>query len=162
MSECQLWLLRQARAEHHSADGRDISRPLHEAGKTACRHLNRWLRQMDPSDLPEKVLVSPSLRTRETAELVLDGIDLPVHSHERLWLAEAGELLHIAETSLQDLNRLMLIAHNPGLETLTRMLSGAAPAAGFQPGTLIVLGLARPLTRRPARTLQLVEAREST
>ncbi len=156
MSDCELWLLRHARAEDTSPDGRDRSRPLHEVGRQACSNLNHWLAQSESTRLPEQVLVSPATRTRETAELALDGLDLPVHVHERLWLASAGDLLQIAEHGLANLNRLMLIAHNPGLESLARVLGGQLPASGFKPGTLIVLGLDKPLTRRPAQTLQVL------
>lgn len=162
MSDCELWLLRHARAEDFSPDGRDRSRPLHAAGRQACSNLNLRLVQTEATRLPEQVLVSPAARTRETAELVLNGLDLPVHVDERLWLASAGDLQEIAEHGLTNRKRLMLIAHNPGLENLARILGGVLPVSGFKPGTLVVLGLDKPLTQRPAQTLQVLEAREST
>ena len=162
MNQCELWLLRHARAEPESPDGRDRSRQLHKAGRQVCYHLNRWLGQSTGLDLPERVVVSPAVRTRETAELALHGLDLPVEIDQRLWLASAEVLLEIAEYCLRDCSSLMMIGHNPGLEELIRHLGGALPVTGLKPGMLIVLRLPLPLSARSAQTLQVLEANESS
>ncbi|TVQ41117.1 MAG: hypothetical protein EA370_02660 [Wenzhouxiangella sp.] len=161
MNTREFWLLRHARAELHSQDGRDRSRQLHAAGRRACASLNHWLKSCGMA-LPEQVLVSPAVRTRETADLALAGLDLNIQVDQRLWLASADDLLAIAASSLQSCQRLMLIGHNPGLEDLVHHLGGRLPVTGLKPATLVVLSLALPLTAGQARTLQLLEASEST
>ena len=162
MMECDLWLLRHARAELDSPDGQDRSRILHASGRHACTNLNRWLLASRELKLPDQVLVSPSARTRETAELALRDLALPVRIDPRLWLASAGELLDLADKACKRHSSLMLIGHNPGLEELIRHLGGTLPATGLKPGTLAVLRLTRPLGASRGQMLQLLEANESS
>jgi len=152
----KLWLLRHARAEQHSESGRDIDRPLSASGITACRHLNAWLRER-ASSLPASARVSPSHRTRETAEKVLDGLKVRQVIDENLWLASAGQLHDQIERAGRS-DALWLIGHNPGLESLISMLGAAIPTPGLKPGTLVVLDLAE---QRAAKILHWIAPIES-
>ncbi|MBB6087483.1 SixA phosphatase family protein [Wenzhouxiangella marina] len=152
----RLWILRHARAEDHSPTGRDQDRALSARGQLACRHLNRWLRETD-LELPARVRVSPSRRTRQTAELAL--ADLPVGRliDESLWLAPCSDLLDQIRTARPD-GELWLIGHNPGLEELIARLGAELPVPGLKPGTLVVLDLPE---KGPASILQIVPPSES-
>jgi phosphohistidine phosphatase len=159
----KLWILRHAKAEAHSATGRDQDRPLAQAGQRASRALNRWLADSGPV-LPEVILVSPATRTRQTATLALAGIDGPEAGLcDALWMASTRELAELIETQgAAGTDSLMLIGHNPGLEDLVMRLGGRLPVHGLKPGTLVVMEVALPLKPGSAETLQLVEARELT
>jgi phosphohistidine phosphatase len=159
----RLWILRHAKAETHSATGRDQDRPLAQAGQLACRRLNRWLAESGLAG-PELILVSPAARTRQTATLALAGLD---HSEARLsealWMASTGELVELIEQhGARGTDSLMLVGHNPGLEDLVVRRGGHLPVHGLKPGTLVVLDLALPLVAGSAETVQMVEARELT
>ncbi len=155
----KLWILRHARAEADSLTGRDRDRPLAAAGRTACNHLNAWIRDSG-RDLPAQIRVSPARRTIETAELVLAGLKSPALTRdESLWSATTGDLLKLIEQARG--NELMLIGHNPGLEEVLRFLGAALPPTGLKPGTLVILEVERPPGRGPAVTDQVVAPIES-
>lgn len=155
----KLWILRHARAEPNSDSGRDRDRALSPAGRACCRHLNELLASGETC-LPGRILVSPATRTRETAALVLKGLKAtrPELTPE-LWMAEASTLIDLVETRSDE--SLMLVGHNPGLETLAKHLGGRLPVTGLKPGTLVLLELDRPVAAGRARTVQVVEPNES-
>jgi probable phosphoglycerate mutase len=70
---------------------RDADVPLSDTGKQQAEAVGRWLG--DPSTpRPDLVVVSPYLRTRQTAEIALQGLDVPRVLDERLRDRELGIL----------------------------------------------------------------------
>lgn len=83
------------RAERHGAEEIDIAErdadvPLSQTGCDQARALNAYLRKWEQP--PTVVVASPYLRARQTAELALAGLDLPVLVDERLRDRELGVL----------------------------------------------------------------------
>ncbi len=64
----KIHLLRHAEAEEASPSGRDADRRLTEAGRKRMRLVSRAIARMDPGY--DAVLVSPFVRSRQTAEPV--------------------------------------------------------------------------------------------
>lgn len=125
----QLILVRHARARDAEPGQQDRDRPLHRSGREQCRFLEEWLRSHVAADA--EVFTSPAVRARQTASEILDDwFEGPVHVDERLWAATPARLMQVvAETR----GNLVLIAHNPGLESLQRVLTGhllPIPTAG--------------------------------
>jgi phosphohistidine phosphatase len=140
----QLWIVRHAKARQPLADEWDRDRPLTETGREDARRLNTWLQDCG-RPLPDRVLVSPAVRTRQTAERVLNGLAMrPPVFDERLWEADDEDLVEILSEQAEEVDRLMLIAHNPGLEWLVRWLTGQRLTLGLQPGALVIVNLAQP------------------
>lgn len=114
-------LLRHAKASSE-VEAADIERPLHPRGQADAQELFEWLQQHPLA--VERVLVSPSLRTRQTWDRLNDAIDAgEVQEDNNLYLASAGELHHIIQQQPDTVRSLMLIAHNPGLQQLAAMLT---------------------------------------
>lgn len=156
----RLWILRHAQAEPDSDSGRDRDRRLSPSGRRCCQHLNQVIAASDGWP-PERILVSPAVRTRETAALALKGLKVPTPEIDSsLWMADVPTLIDRIE-SLDD-RRLMLIGHNPGLEALVKTLGGSLPVPGLKPGTLVVLQFNRPVGSSSASTFQVVEPNESS
>lgn len=133
-----LWLLRHARARAKTSDERDHDRPLTDSGRATARRLGEWIRQSDLT-VPTTVRVSPALRTRETARLMLDGLEAPEQVIEdALWDALEEDLVGVLNRS-RDAESLLLVGHNPGFEWLVQWLSGKRPRLGMQPGTLVIM-----------------------
>jgi len=65
----ELILLRHAHAETAAANQADTDRPLSRQGIAEAEAAGQWLKEH--GYLPDRVLVSPSRRTRETLEEVL-------------------------------------------------------------------------------------------
>ena len=68
----ELILLRHAHAEPASTGQADLDRPLSPEGLAEAEAAGRWMRENQL--VPDRVLCSPSRRTRETLEAVLAAV----------------------------------------------------------------------------------------
>lgn len=136
----ELILLRHAHAEGAGAGMDDIDRPLSAEGVREARAAGDWLREQDW--LPERVLVSPSTRTRQTLLELGELGDAEVGDAPGIYEASVGELIALADAN-RDAGRLMLIGHNPGLEQLVALLSSGQSGdhRGMPPAGIAVLRL---------------------
>ncbi|HVJ55784.1 MAG TPA: histidine phosphatase family protein [Aliidongia sp.] len=123
-----LTILRHAKAVEASSDLDDHERPLRERGLRQGVQVG----QDTAGALPDLVLCSTALRTRETfASLVRGWRTTPPVRYERgLYLAGATALRRQIELAPDSLERIWLIGHNPGVHDLARQL--AEHAAGRQ------------------------------
>lgn len=113
-----LTLFRHAKTERDSVTGEDFDRRLAERGRADAARMGGEMRMLGLGfDL---VLASPAARAAETAELA----GLSPRFDRRIYDASAGELLAIAQETANDIDRLMLIGHNPGFERLASRLAG--------------------------------------
>lgn len=119
----KLILLRHAKSSWKDTSLDDHDRPLNARGNAAAPVIGKWL--ADRGHRPDIVLCSSSVRTRETAEKLattMPSLPDPV-IEEGLYHAAPGTML----TRLRELpatcQTAMIIGHQPGLSTLTRMLA---------------------------------------
>jgi len=100
--------------------------------------VGHWL--LERALVPQRIVSSTALRARSTAEVVAksSGFSGKLELNEELYLASAGELLNHAREASDDYHSLMLVAHNPGMEDLVRILSGRPEP--FPTGALAVFG----------------------
>jgi phosphohistidine phosphatase len=108
--------------------GRDDSdRPLTKVGAAECLHVAHWLNTHELA--PDHTLVSSALRTRQSWEIVHDNLDRPpsFDVHNDLYLAAPGTLLARISALPSTVQTALVMAHNPGVEELARMLAGPSP-----------------------------------
>lgn len=119
----RLMLLRHAKS-NWPAGVADRDRPLASRGRAAAPVMGRYL--AEELLLPDLVLVSPSLRTCETWELVASMLpEKPAMRHEpRIYEAPSERLLAVVQETQRDVRTLLLIGHNPGSEELAALLTG--------------------------------------
>jgi phosphohistidine phosphatase SixA len=141
----ELILLRHAHAESAPteavADQTDIDRPLSRQGIAEAEAAGRWLKEH--GYLPDRVLVSPARRTRETLEEVLKQLGyVEQRQEQRIYDATPGTLMQVAD-ELRDVARVMLVGHNPGLEQMAALLSSGQSGEfrGMPAGAIAVLHL---------------------
>jgi phosphohistidine phosphatase len=75
--------------------------------------------------VPDLVLFSPAVRTRETAEILRTALGLPLQAFREvgaLYLAAPPVLRAQIATVEPSVHRLMIIGHNPGLSELAEEL----------------------------------------
>jgi phosphohistidine phosphatase len=125
-----LFLLRHAKASPGGPALDDHERPLAERGVGDCARVGGWLAER--ATLPEHVLCSSSVRTRDTAERVLACLPSPppLEVDEALYLASLEALLGRLRALDPALERVLLVGHNPGMQDLVLCLSdGSHPEA---------------------------------
>ncbi|MFB7088342.1 histidine phosphatase family protein [Streptomyces sp. NPDC056296] len=104
----------------------DHDRPLAGRGRRDAPAAGRALAQSDR--LPDLALSSTALRARQTWELASAqwGTPPPVHYDARLYAAGVPDLLEAVREVPADIETLLLVGHNPGLEELVLALAGDA------------------------------------
>jgi phosphohistidine phosphatase len=116
-----LLVLRHAKAEDGAGQS-DKERALTKRGRRAATRVGELLADR----LPDRILSSTSLRTRETVELLTKAAAYfgPIEFSDALYLAEPSAYLKAARERGGDAQCLMLVGHNPGLEDLVTELTG--------------------------------------
>lgn len=101
----------------------DPERPLNARGRRDAPRMALLL--ASEGLIPEHVLCSDAERTRETLVWMEDALErsLPQTLLARLYHAGLGDLLD-AIADGPDVERLLILGHNPGLETLLEHLTG--------------------------------------
>jgi phosphohistidine phosphatase len=121
-----LTLLRHAKSGWDDPIASDFDRPLNPRGRRAARTVALEMRRLGLGF--DHVLASPARRVVETIEAVAGEFGpLPATYDERLYLASPQTLLDVVHEAPADAERLLLVGHNPGLESLALALAGAGP-----------------------------------
>ncbi len=134
-----LILLRHAHAEPASEGQSDIDRALSAEGLAEAEAAGRWL--VEQGLTPDRVLCSPARRTRETLEAVLRSVGyVEQRLADGIYEASAGALAELADEH-REVQRLMLVGHNPGMERLAALLHSGQSGdyRGMPPGSVVVL-----------------------
>lgn len=153
----ELLLLRHAKSDWNSQARSDALRPLNPRGRRAAPHMGAFI--ASNNWLPDRVLCSPALRTRQT----LDGLaqelpcPLPTTWEESIYAASLQALLQTLGAHWNPGERILLVGHNPGLEEL---LCHALPEPQWPPGPkrMPTCALAR-LAWEPSQLEQAASAR---
>jgi phosphohistidine phosphatase len=119
-----LFLLRHAKSSWDDPGLADHDRPLAPRGKRATKVIAEHIG--DQGIAPHLVLCSSSARTRETLERIAPalGDDVRVEFERELYAASANALLERLRTVEDEVDSVMLIGHNPGIEQLAFSLAG--------------------------------------
>ena len=150
----ELGLLRHAHAGDPATwDRPDDLRPLTDKGRQQAERIGRFLAAA--GFVPDTVLTSPSVRARETAELVADHLGVSVRIDPRL-----GSNLDLAtvEAILDDAGRParpVLVGHDPDFSDLLAQLTGS-PGLRMRKGAFALLDVERPLAPGSAELRWLV------
>jgi phosphohistidine phosphatase len=132
----ELFIMRHGPAEGAAASGLDPERDLTEAGRERVRQVSRAL--LGAGEEPEENFTSSLVRARETARIVreLTHVKPPViHAHALSMTNGVREL--VEELFSSDLDRRMLIGHEPELSGIVRDLTGTRVT--MQAGTVVAI-----------------------
>ncbi len=118
-----LYLLRHAKSSWDHPGLRDHERPLSDRGRWAAPAMGAHMAAQ--AWVPDLVLCSDSVRTRETWALVEAALGpVPVEYDAALYGASAGELFRIVQDADDQADSILLVSHNPGTENLAIALAG--------------------------------------
>ncbi len=119
-----LLLLRHAKSSWKDTDLEDYDRPLNKRGKRDAPKMGRLL--VEENLLPGLIVSSSAKRCRKTAEHVLHASHFRGETRfsSQLYEAKADSLVQFLASIDDSIERLLIIAHNPGLEELLEALTG--------------------------------------
>jgi phosphohistidine phosphatase len=118
-----LTLLRHAKSTWDDPVARDFDRPLNQRGRRAAQTVGREMRAQGLAF--DRIIASPAVRVIETLEEIGAGYGqaLDPHYDQRLYLAPTETLLDLIQDTDDNVERLLIAGHNPGLERLVLLLT---------------------------------------
>lgn len=128
----RLWLVRHAEAQLDTGHASDHERALTRRGIAEANRIAE--RCVELGWLPQLLLTSSALRTRQTAEALARHFGLSagkLRILESLYLADPAEIRRAAGEAGPRIEGLMIVAHNPGITSCARELAPAANLGGF-------------------------------
>ena len=116
------FIIRHAQAEPGSASGSDDDRPLSEKGEWQAAYLARALGDFDTR--PTRILSSPILRARQTAQAISDGlgIGLEIEAALSTHAYSSGAMEFFG--ALADDEPVAIVGHNPTFSILAEACTG--------------------------------------
>ncbi len=122
MSHPELLIMRHAKSSWTVSGLADIERPLNQRGINDAKAMGEWLQQQGLT--PQLILCSSAIRAQQTLQHLL----LPLPSQPRTMVDEcfyacsATDWITYIQRYSTGLQRLMIIGHNPELESLLDLL----------------------------------------
>jgi phosphohistidine phosphatase len=132
-----LYLLRHGEAEPGIGHLGDLRRPLTEKGINYIKSLSGDLKSRKVE--VDRILVSPSLRTSQTAAIISEYIPhKEIQIHDEIYDAEVSDLVRILQKIEPYIGSILLIGHNPALSTLVSKITGVEHI-NMPPGMLAIV-----------------------
>ncbi|MDZ4737117.1 MAG: histidine phosphatase family protein [Rhodospirillaceae bacterium] len=128
----RLYLLRHAKSSWDDPDGSDFERSLSKRGRSAAPSIGRFIESEGLT--PRLVLCSTARRTRETCVLVSAGWTPPpeIQFEDALYLAAPETIRSLLAALPANADQVMVIGHNPGIQTLASELGGGDRSEDMQ------------------------------
>ncbi len=152
-----LLILRHGYAQNSSEKG-DFGRELKDKGKRNAQRMGVWLARNQL--IPDLTIASPAVRAKRTAEKACKTAGLrgdSIQFEKSIYNASTATLLDIVRTLPEDAERVLLVGHNPGFESLAMTLAKKPNYFGMSPGTLVRLKLKGPWRKADKKCADLIE-----
>lgn len=119
-----LLIMRHGKSSWKNKDLKDHERPLSKRGLRNSRLMGEIIHEKEL--IPQKILVSSSVRTTQTAQIFCEAIGYKgeIEALDSLYLAESEAYIAELRKLPDSIERVMVIGHNPGLEYLLQEISG--------------------------------------
>jgi phosphohistidine phosphatase len=119
-----LLLMRHAKSSWKHAEMPDHERPLNKRGKKDAPMIGSLIKEKEL--VPQTILCSTAVRASETARMVQEksGFAGEAIFLDSYYLAEPNAYLEGLQALPDEIERVLVIGHNPGLEGLLQILSG--------------------------------------
>ncbi len=135
--------MRHAKSDWSSEYESDFERPLAARGIKATKLMASWLKKNQA--IPDKIICSPALRTKQTCQLILNKLDLAIDNiywENKIYNASLDDLLSVIKQHNNNTHVLLIIGHNPGLDQLLVHLSKESPYVNASDKLLTTAALA--------------------
>lgn len=118
-----LILMRHGKSSWKHLELSDHDRPLKKRGKRDAPRMGELLKEKDL--VPQRILSSTAVRARRTAEMVAEecGFEGDIDYLRSFYHAELLEYFEVLQELPDEVERVLVIGHNPSLEGLLQILS---------------------------------------
>jgi phosphohistidine phosphatase len=118
-----LLIMRHAKSSWKHPELADKDRPLNKRGEKDAPRMGKVLKHADV--LPQLIYSSTALRASKTAEAIAEKIKYKkeIIYKETLYMAEPSVIIDVLRETPDDIKRVMVVGHNPGMEGLAQMLT---------------------------------------
>jgi phosphohistidine phosphatase len=119
-----LLIMRHAKSSWKATDLSDRERPLNKRGKKDAPRMAEVI--VEKELVPQHILTSPAVRSLDTAKALAASMHFSgeIEIVDALYMAEAEVYVEELRQVSDSFERVLLIGHNPGLESLLQILSG--------------------------------------
>ena len=119
-----LLIVRHAKSSWDHPDLSDHDRPLNQRGKMDAPLMGELLKDEDV--VPDLMISSTAKRAKKTAELIAEaaGFDGKLLTTRTFYHADPDLYIEVLRSLPEDVNRVMIVGHNPGMEELIYDLTG--------------------------------------
>ena len=119
-----LLVLRHAKSSWKNANLADFERPLNKRGKNDAPRMGELLRR--EGIVPDLIISSSAKRALATAEAVAlaCGYDSEIQATRQLYHAWPDDYIEVINSVSNECDRVMVVGHNPGMESLVEELTG--------------------------------------
>jgi phosphohistidine phosphatase len=116
-------LMRHAKSSWKDTKLKDHERPLNKRGKKDAPAMGKLICEREL--VSELILSSSAKRAMQTVEGVIEcmGYKGKVESLDELYMAEPTDIINCLKKVSDEVDRVMLVGHNPGLESLLQIWS---------------------------------------
>ncbi len=125
-----LYIMRHAKSDWSDQETADFDRPINKRGEKNAKRMGQWM--LNNCRLPNVIYSSSAVRAKQTTQLLTESLTEirpdKIHYEKGLYLADVDTLIEFIQLYKNDVNSLMLVAHNPGLEQLVHFLSNETNA----------------------------------
>lgn len=132
MSIKTLYIARHAKSSWNDMTLSDFDRPLNKRGKRDAPFMAELLKEKGIS--PDLIISSPAKRAKKTAKHYHTTLDVELRFDKRIYEASLMSLIHLVQETLEKVDSVMIVGHNPGFTALNDMLSDKSiyniPTAG--------------------------------
>lgn len=137
-----LLLMRHGKSSWKEKGLADEKRPLKKRGVESATMIGRTLKVNEL--VPELILSSPAKRARSTAEVVARESHFPekVELVDSFYMGEPEDYIQKLRSLSPEINRVLVVGHNPGLEALLQLLDNHINA--MPTGSLAIVKLNLP------------------
>ena len=143
MGDHRLIIMRHGKSDWSEAGQADFDRPLARRGARDVPRMAAWL--AENGLVPDRIIASPALRARQTAEAVAMEIGFNAGNitwDERIYANSLTDLLAVVSDGCSNAACVMIIGHNPGLDALLEHLSATPPSLNEEGKLLTTAALA--------------------
>jgi len=119
-----LLLLRNAKASWKDYKVKDRERPLTKKGRKASAAMGLLIKENEL--VPQLLLSSSVLRANQTTQQLVASMEYSgkIIYMDHLFMAEPDVILDALSLLPNEVERVLVVGHNPGLEALVQILSG--------------------------------------